>query len=100
MQPPRTTLFPYTTLFRSRRRCKSIGRDKLENRLILFLSPGHNRCCKLGGRSSTHGNSGVDQPFLCHCHRFVFLESPPSARSEEQRLNSSHVRISYAVFCL
>ena len=47
-----------------RRRCKTIGRDKLENRLILFLSPGLNRCCKLGGRSCTHGTSGVDQPFL------------------------------------
>src|SRR6266704_4332993 len=57
-RPPRSTLFPYTTLFRSTRASRRRPRSPRP-------------------RSST-----------CGC------------RSEETRLNSSHVSISYAVFCL
>src|SRR2546426_8386458 len=72
-RPPRSTLFPYTTLFRSR----SVFR--------------------LGG-SGVARCGGVARP----------LASPGSGcggslgagRSEETRLNSSHLVISYAVFCL
>src|SRR2546426_7486005 len=63
-RPPRSTLFPYTTLFRSQR---IHGRgDPLLGRLLLLLKkfPG-----VMGDRKST-------------------------------RLNSSHLVISYAVFCL
>src|SRR5271165_1578973 len=60
-RPPRSTLFPYTTLFRSRRQ---LAQEIIE-RLV-----GHARAGRVvGDRKST-------------------------------RLNSSHVKISYAVFCL
>src|SRR5436309_7161316 len=65
-RPPRSTLFPYTTLFRSRR------------------SPGRRR---IGGDH----------------HRGRAAPSSPPARPRDRkstRLNSSHVKISYAVFCL
>src|SRR5207249_11293694 len=67
-RPPRSTLFPYTTLFRSRAASRSTGR---------YL-PG--RCApRATGRSSRH----------------------TAARDRKStRLNSSHVSISYAVFCL
>src|SRR3989442_5516831 len=70
-RPPRSTLFPYTTLFRSR--------QLLE--LLLTLR-------------------GALDPSL------VRLDLPPEADRDvpadrkSTRLNSSHVRISYAVFCL
>src|SRR5215813_6798100 len=58
-RPPRSTLFPYTTLFRS--------------------------------------------PFCVQCRRSCPADRPPRSRKGDRkstRLNSSHVRISYAVFCL
>src|SRR5436305_9960005 len=63
-RPPRSTLFPYTTLFRSRNGSR---------RQALVVKDGALRC----GR------------------RAVALRDRKSTR-----LNSSHVRISYAVFCL
>src|SRR3712207_8843716 len=81
-RPPRSTLFPYTTLFRS---------------LEAFLSPGvvdvdvvdvatgavgeHGEHFGPAGRSERRGEgAGVDR--------------------KSTRLNSSHANISYAVFCL
>src|SRR5437870_9721494 len=64
-RPPRSTLFPYTTLFRSRTRSRE----------------------KFSGISSTNRT----------------LPSCKSLRASDRkstRLNSSHVAISYAVFCL
>src|SRR5690349_21994725 len=61
-RPPRSTLFPYTTLFRSTR-----------NSISTFRTTGTNRW-----------SSG----------RFVQRDR------KSTRLNSSHVEISYAVFCL
>src|SRR3989442_14000099 len=67
-RPPRSTLFPYTTLFRSQR-------DQLE---------GH----------------AVDLGDLLG-REVVVLRPPRSTEiGRSTRLNSSHVRISYAVFCL
>src|SRR5579872_7579606 len=56
-RPPRSTLFPYTTLFRS-----------------------------------------YKFPWLSRA--FLLLKWPPFVDRKSTRLNSSHVRISYAVFCL
>src|SRR5437868_8940850 len=72
-RPPRSTLFPYTTLFRSR------------------------RC----SQEQVHGGSpdhGADDR---HEYRRNSGERPPRTRDRKStRLNSSHVSISYAVFCL
>src|SRR2546426_5888059 len=67
-RPPRSTLFPYTTLFRSPRltRLRSAG---LELAGVLTASYDFPLSVRLGDRKST-------------------------------RLNSSHLVISYAVFCL
>src|SRR5690242_21426965 len=75
-RPPRSTLFPYTTLFRSRRDQK---RDKAE--------PVSGRCRRSFGLPQRQGG---------HDQRRHGKE--PDRKST--RLNSSHMSISYAVFCL
>src|SRR2546426_2416183 len=69
-RPPRSTLFPYTTLFRSRRRCCARHR---------------------GGASHRRRPRG--------CRGGVGRVRVPLDR-KSTRLNSSHLVISYAVFCL
>src|SRR5260221_4651890 len=75
-RPPRSTLFPYTTLFRSR----------LEKR---------------GGKLKTHivANRGHENPGLGSFSFFETYTGPMKDR-KSTRLNSSHTVISYAVFCL
>src|SRR2546428_8313490 len=74
-RPPRSTLFPYTTLFRSGQRgplsqhCASARQDS---------------CC----RKATRGQSPDRRPWRSCLDR------------KSTRLNSSHDQISYAVFCL
>src|SRR3712207_8452844 len=71
-RPPRSTLFPYTTLFRSRRR----------RRCTFTLSQ-----VFLPGGRFLKANTGL-------CNRAF------RADRKSTRLNSSHANISYAVFCL
>src|SRR3712207_7599300 len=86
-RPPRSTLFPYTTLFRSRqpaharlRRVLHLGGVPEDGLLPLPPEP---RLVRRGA------------PALREVHA-----RPPEGRSEEHSLNSSHANISYAVFCL
>src|SRR5437588_7041705 len=86
-RPPRSTLFPYTTLFRS---CALYEADHV----VSIINPAQIRDfvrTKLG-RNKT---DGVD---ASHIREYCELFKP--SRSEEHRLNSSHTVISYAVFCL
>src|SRR5438876_2549496 len=91
-RPPRSTLFPYTTLFRSQDRqgAERIERVFLERTYIPFA------CAPL-------------HPLLAFDH--LVYDDLPSARHDvwiagdagdrkSTRLNSSHPSISYAVFCL
>src|SRR5207249_9934125 len=78
-RPPRSTLFPYTTLFRS------VGPEPLKScvQCALWLAantPRSNRC-----------------PTRAGCGR---VASDDQQDRKSTRLNSSHVSISYAVFCL
>src|SRR2546422_5312695 len=77
-RPPRSTLFPYTTLFRSIRAIDivTLALEKLGRPVYVRKEIVHNR--------------------------FVVDEQSPSARRDRKstRLNSSHGYISYAVFCL
>src|SRR5690554_7761967 len=73
-RPPRSTLFPYTTLFRS------LGVTVTAQDLHRVV--GH-RVRRLRREQLGHRRLAGDD-----------------GRSEGTRLNSSHVRISYAVFCL
>src|SRR3712207_8243524 len=91
-RPPRSTLFPYTPLFRSlsmpeppaqhaKITC-GLGQNHLED--SLGSPAGH-----AGTTSQTCRNHVLDRP-----------EPPPGQDRKSTRLNSSHANISYAVFCL
>src|SRR3712207_7776875 len=82
-RPPRSTLFPYTTLFRSRAVRRAERGADLEGR-----APGA-RDLHDPGRSAGRGDDGAS------AHTDVLREDRKSTR-----LNSSHANISYAVFCL
>src|SRR5690349_23922356 len=84
-RPPTSTLFPYTTLFRSRPR-SSRGRPRRRGR-----APG--RC---GTRSG--GREGRRRRTVLVATASRRPAADPDRKST--RLNSSHVEISYAVFCL
>src|SRR5256885_5858324 len=81
-RPPRSTLFPYTTLFRSDAIgfAGEISGD--EQRLDFFA-----------------GNLGLAVPEQCFERRIDELHGYGEDR-KSTRLNSSHLVISYAVFCL
>src|SRR5690554_7576518 len=81
-RPPRSTLFPYTTLFRSMTQL-----SVLENAFIRPSPAGKS----LGGVARKTRESII----LCEAAGYDFILDRKSTR-----LNSSHVRISYAVFCL
>src|SRR2546430_13210815 len=85
--PPRSTLFPYTTLFRSAR-------------------SGHQRDIRMSVRStvcdvetSKYGRCTVTRGRLDFAEISAALYLPTADR-RSTRLNSSHSQISYAVFCL
>src|SRR5690349_23208052 len=79
-RPPRSTLFPYTTLFRSRRAPLRVGH------CLVVLISGH-------GTSTSFRTDHI--PTLARPPATPFAQDRKSTR-----LNSSHVEISYAVFCL
>src|SRR2546422_8368905 len=77
-RPPRSTLFPYTTLFRSQRRRQPSSKSSRARSL-----PSRRECRRQVIRSSTS-----------------LQKRPPTRDRKSTRLNSSHGYISYAVFCL
>src|SRR3712207_7936818 len=81
-RPPRSTLFPYTTLFRSRR---DDGRLVAEV-VAAHLAGGH------GGDAAAVVGAAAARVRRAAGH------VPQDRKST--RLNSSHANISYAVFCL
>src|SRR2546426_3368273 len=84
-RPPRSTLFPYTTLFRSHAAGKMTEAElrDLEN----HACPGAGAC----GGQFTANTMAIT---------FEFLGISPMGDRKSTRLNSSHLVISYAVFCL
>src|SRR5258708_27789608 len=88
-RPPRSTLFPYTTLFRSPAGCQSCcGSSKGDISRCSRARPAHAPQpfgCR-GGRDSSRASATTTGA------------SAPDRKST--RLNSSHQIISYAVFCL
>src|SRR5256885_4578101 len=83
-RPPRSTLFPYTTLFRSRKGGERRGRDPSVGRRPR-AQPAQRRA-----------------PRIARLHWRVNARCAQSPRRDRKstRLNSSHLVISYAVFCL
>src|SRR2546422_3761234 len=88
-RPPRSTLFPYTTLFRSRHS----RRNDLPRAFELQSRGNHRRTVAL-----RRGRKAEDRGGGSEAER---IEQPGVSRDRKStRLNSSHGYISYAVFCL
>src|SRR5438874_9673948 len=83
--PPRSTLFPYTTLFRLRENSLSLVMFSLFGLCLL----GHS----LAGYATYHDDQQAHRQLPMHYTAYV-------TDRKSTRLNSSHVEISYAVFCL
>src|SRR2546422_1632186 len=83
-RPPRSTLFPYTTLFRS----------VVANKVVVV------RAAKTGltGGATRHGDDHNREVVVVNTLRIAKLFVVEDRKST--RLNSSHGYISYAVFCL
>src|SRR5438067_10539427 len=81
-RPPRSTLFPYTTLFRSHERERHLAHDEQAARAdadgALVTAALFQRVVEIGPAGPKRGQRD----------------------RKSTRLNSSHVSISYAVFCL
>src|SRR5690606_40895185 len=93
LRPPRATLFPYTTLFRSSRLVRDLR--KLAEIETLPLEE-----AVFDIRDLLTEAAALVQD-ADHGHRLTLrLPSAPDADRKSTRLNSSHVKISYAVFCL
>src|SRR3712207_6864620 len=85
-RPPRSTLFPYTTLFRSQHGGEDAGEDRRGER-------------RLPRDPRVRQDEGVDEDDVAHRHEGG--EPRDKLRDRKStRLNSSHANISYAVFCL
>src|SRR3712207_7959471 len=95
-RPPRSTLFPYTTLFRSapegRRRHRYVGARRRADAVVggvelLDLVSGRAQAARV-----------LERPLDQALARVLVDELVQIGRAT--RLNSSHANISYAVFCL
>src|SRR3712207_8090936 len=83
-RPPRSTLFPYTTLFRSRTKA-SAAPGSVQKKASSWRRP-------VGSRTTT---------MRIGCSGNAAYQRAVSAKDRKStRLNSSHANISYAVFCL
>src|SRR3712207_8749196 len=92
-RPPRSTLFPYTTLFRSH--TKEL--DECLTRLGPVRAPQSGRTQTGRPDGAGHGRERLS-PTTTGRARMSEGHEDPDRKST--RLNSSHANISYAVFCL
>src|SRR2546430_12897634 len=97
-RPPRSTLFPYTTLFRSKRRHRqtaahAFGEQPQVPQLVLLRDRERDRNVEaewVAAEKQAHGPADAT-------HLELALQG---GDRKSTRLNSSHSQISYAVFCL
>src|SRR5690606_41755069 len=95
--PPTTTLFPYTTLFRSTSIFKAKEHyDRLKNSAELINIPFNYEVQDL--IDATYELLEKNNLNDAYVRPLVFCD--PNIDRKSTRLNSSHVKISYAVFCL
>src|SRR5437879_7738570 len=85
--PPRSTLFPYTTLFRSRLLAEQIGLRLLAERRLEHA------------RAGAADPRGIGECIGQRVAACILVHRDERDR-KSTRLNSSHRCISYAVFCL
>src|SRR3712207_6916373 len=85
-RPPRSTLFPYTTLFRSV--------DTLIDKLLDERIAATHDAAEQEQLRALHGKAAIANARLAYARFREILDR------KSTRLNSSHANISYAVFCL
>src|SRR5690349_22781882 len=83
-RPPRSTLFPYTTLFRSH---APMILERVRGGMDMTIAIGEHR-------------GAVEHECILPADRIKIGEGYAGLDRKSPRLNSSHVEISYAVFCL
>src|SRR5690606_39942074 len=88
-RPPRSTLFPYTTLFRSRLATSPESMSEFSRSHVAGVSD----------REQRRVQARREQGRLLLV-RARGVAEPRTRDRKSTRLNSSHVKISYAVFCL
>src|SRR3712207_8335598 len=91
-RPPRSTLFPYTTLFRSN--ASAYAPTAREDDGVLAALRPRQGATQVASSDRPEGSSGF---------RFPWQREPVAPTLSDRkstRLNSSHANISYAVFCL
>src|SRR5688572_32121081 len=86
-RPPRSTLFPYTTLFRSDGAMAETMMERMEAKLGQMAGDQAGKLAKQFGERLKQGPNKI-------------LADALAADRKSTRLNSSHSQISYAVFCL
>src|SRR5438034_8072587 len=91
LRPPRSTLFPYTTLFRSEKLLT--GQSKKDHLIVPD---------ELDEEANDRVPRHAELQEVAVLHRRVVAKRPQDTKPDRKstRLNSSHTVISYAVFCL
>src|SRR2546426_8160838 len=87
-RPPRSTLFPYTTLFRS-------GGEDFDQRIVDYLNQKFQKATKIDLRRDRMALQRLKE-----AAERAKNELSSATDRKSTRLNSSHLVISYAVFCL
>src|SRR5947209_9896825 len=97
-RPPRSTLFPYTTLFRSYPRFTEYQKQKM------LVKPGITCLWQVNGRNKIKDFDewvAMDLDYIQNWSLWLDLKILfRTVDRKSTRLNSSHANISYAVFCL
>src|SRR3712207_8327297 len=88
-RPPRSTLFPYTTLFRSLK-----GEGRLRFRFL------HISTDEVYGTLGPRGSFTEESAYRPNSPYAASKAASDHLDRKSTRLNSSHANISYAVFCL
>src|SRR5256885_9072666 len=95
-RPPRSTLFPYTTLFRS-----GTFKDVALDAGVAFSAEGKARAGMGVDVGDLQNNGGQDIAVTNFDNEMIGLYRASAGLDRKStRLNSSHLVISYAVFCL
>src|SRR5256885_10940753 len=99
-RPPRSTLFPYTTLFRS----LAVGQERRRIAMLPGKLVDHHRedAVRVLGDGRAHAQRSQSTPIAKHPNRIFPMVVDELAGQhgdrKSTRLNSSHLVISYAVF--
>src|SRR2546422_6712050 len=99
-RPPRSTLFPYTTLFRSPWLARQLSERAFFRRAVRRFMPGEDLDAALAAAAELV-RDGIGSVLTQLGEQVTSRDEAAGVRDRKStRLNSSHGYISYAVFCL